>query len=102
MDDVYSLTLLIALVCSAAGALSGAISVFKSKAVFRLIAIWAGVFGVFFGVVSFGVHLRFGHGPESPEPIALGLFLRVHPAYGVVLLLCLVALFLGFLSRSRH
>jgi hypothetical protein len=53
------------------------------------------------GVVSFTVHLGFGHGPSTLEPMALGRFLRVHPAYDLVAVLSLFVFGAWFLSRAR-
>ena len=44
------------------------------------------------GLASAVVHRLYGHAETSPEPMPGGEFLVNHPAYGLVLLLAVVAL----------
>jgi protoheme IX farnesyltransferase len=56
--------------------------------------------GLLLGAASLVVHLQFGHGPGAPEPMLIGQFVRVHPAYGIVLLISLLGFGAWLLSRA--
>lgn len=104
MDTVYSLTLLLAL-------LTGGVS-----AAALLVVAWLGgrsparrlepagvlsaVVSLCLGVISAWVHLRFGHGPQTPEPMRLMSFVGFHKAYWVVLALSLGSI-VGWASTRR-
>ena len=98
MDTLYAASLLVALVgggLAVAGPIS-ALVVRSGRARIRCSRFGVGALacGAAAGVVSFVVHRRWGHGPESVEPMALGAFVSAHPAYataGVLLLAGLVA-----------
>ena len=62
---------------------------------------WTGLTSLALGVTSFAVHLCFGHGPATAEPMAIGPFIRVHPSYGAVLLLCLAGLGARSISKRQ-
>lgn len=91
-DTLYSLTLLAALVSGAVGAFAGILSLCRPWPRVRWIGLRCGLLALALGVLSIGVHLHFGHGPAAPEPMALGRFLRIHPAYGAVFVLVLFAI----------
>jgi hypothetical protein len=101
MHDLYSLTLFVALVLAGTGALSGVFVLCRSGDALRPVALLCVVLAPVFGVVSFAVHLRYGHGPGTPEPMDLGQFLGIHPAYLVVLILSIFGAVTTFLSRKR-
>jgi len=102
MDALYSATLLAALTSAMIGAVSGALALWRPEAPWRRMASWSINLALLFGAVSFTVHLHFGHGPASPEPMDMVRFLRIHPAYGVVLLLSLFGIGAALCSRRRR
>jgi ABC-type uncharacterized transport system permease subunit len=101
MDSLYSMTLLAALALAVGGAAAGAFAVVRPSARLQRITLGSAFLALAMGVISFAVHLHFGHGPTTLEPMALGRFLRIHPAYGIVVVLSLFAFGAWFLSRAR-
>jgi hypothetical protein len=57
-----------------------------SKGITR-VSLLCGVAALTGGVLSATVHLLFGHGPDSPEPMLAGQFFSLHKAYWLVLVL---------------
>ncbi len=90
-DQLHSVLLLAALLCGGLGVAAAAGSALvrarhaRPRPVLALLCA-VGAFGAaFFGAGSAVVHLRFGHGGGSPEPMTLPRFLLVHEVYWVVL-----------------
>lgn len=100
MDGLYSASLLVALASATIGSISSIIAVSRPHARWRRVVLCCVSLALLLGAVSFTVHLHFGHGQAAPEPMAIGRFLRLHPAYGVVTLLALFAFGVGFLTRQ--
>jgi len=100
MDGLYSATLLVALASATIGSISSVIAFHRPHARWPRIALCCILLALLAGAFSFAVHLHFGHGAMAPEPMTVGHFLRLHPAYGVVLLLTLVAF--GVFPRRRR
>ena len=107
MDAIYSLALLIALVAGGLGAFIFVITMLSGRNWIRtytklsLITPICGVVALLAGFVSGLVHLSFGHGPESDEPMLPLQFLTHHKAYWLVLTLCFM-LFAGWFLTSGH
>ncbi len=86
MESFFSLTLLVALTAGGLGTLPGAAAVVERRN--RETRWWSAaatapdgaVLAAMFGTASALVHLRFGHGPDSIEPIGAGQALATHPA----------------------
>lgn len=102
MDQLYSLTLLAALATAFFASLASVLNLRRSTGRGRPVAAAAAVVALLFGGLSFIVHRHFGHGPEAPEPMSIGRFLEVHPAYVVVLALSLFALCVWFPIAFRR
>ena len=105
MDAVYSLALLMALLtggASAAGAVA-ALLVRRGANVpqhrLQQTGILLAVTSFIFGLASALVHLRFGHGPRTLEPMAVGRFFAFHRAYWVVVILSFGSLVGWILTR---
>lgn len=100
MDQVYSLSLLAALAAGVIGVGAGAAGVLAASArrpgvplrTLALICGGCGLTALLLGALSALVHLRFGHGPGTPEPMAPLRFLLHHKAYWVVLACALASL----------
>ncbi len=90
MDTLYSLTLLAALAAGVVSVVAAALALRWHSPRFRPVARWGGALALCSGAVSFAIHLVFGHGPAAPEPMDVGLFLHIHPAYWFVMVLVLV------------
>ena len=104
--DLDSLTLLLALIAgglAVAAAVAGllrprreATASFRAKAVAQSLATAA----IVLALVSAATHLIGGHGPESPEPMQIGEFVRGHPTYSLVAILAAGALLLAGVGRD--
>jgi hypothetical protein len=101
VDTLYAATLLVSF---AGGALAVASSISalvarSGRARNRCARLGGGALacGAAAGIVSFLVHGRWGHGQESVEPMALGVFLSAHPAYAAAAALLLA----GFVAWRR-
>jgi hypothetical protein len=101
MDALYSNALLAALALSATGALAGFLVLRRPGIKLRRITVLCTILALVSGMVSFMVHLRYGHGPSTPEPMSLGRFVGVHPAYIVVVMLSILGFIATLLSRHR-
>jgi hypothetical protein len=101
MDEFCSLFLLAALASGTVGAVCGAVTLRQPGPRLGRIASWSGCLALLFGSISFVAHLRFGHGPAAAEPMVIWRFLRIHPAYGGVLLLSLFGFGAQMVSRPR-
>ena len=100
MDSLYSLALLAALAAAALGAISGVVGIRRPTFWVGGLAPWSVAAGLLLGAASLVVHLQLGHGPGAPEPMVIGQFVRVHPAYGIVLLISLLGFGAWLLSRA--
>jgi len=104
--DLYSITLLLSLVAgglAVAAAVAGllrprreATASFRAKAVAQGLATAA----IVLGLISAGVHLIGGHGPESSEPMQIIEFVRGHPTYPLAAVLAAAALLLTGVGRD--
>jgi len=101
-DLIYSATLLAAVVLAAAAALCGLALVLTGNRRQEPFVTWLGAAATAFGVASLLVHFRFGHHPDSPEPMALTVFITHHPAYLGVAGLVFLAASLRLLNARRR
>ena len=101
MDSLYSEALLAALALSVTGVLTSVFALRRPGIMLRRITMWCTILALVSGMVSFMVHLRYGHGPSALEPMGLGRFLGVHPAYIVVVMLSMFGSVATLLSRQR-
>jgi hypothetical protein len=84
-DFVYSWTLAVGLVVAMAVAAWSLFALLRGKG--RRVPSfvwWSGGAAAFAASISSLVHLHFGHGDESPEPMSPAVFIMHHPAYVVV------------------
>ncbi|MBT8061946.1 MAG: hypothetical protein KJO85_04635, partial [Gammaproteobacteria bacterium] len=101
MDTVYSVGLLIALICAVLGtglALLRRLRPPKQSAAHRMAGVappLLALLSVLAALISLGVHAIYGHGAASPEPMAVGEFGMQHKAYWFLLALWLMLLFIG-------
>lgn len=107
MDAIYSIALLIALAAGGLGAFIFVVTMLMRRNWARtstrlpLATPICGVVALFFGFVSGLVHFRFGHRPESEEPMVLLQFITQHKAYWLIFALGFL-LFAGwFVSSDR-
>lgn len=101
MDTLYSNALLAALAFSMIGVLTGVFALRRPGIMLHRITMSCTILALVSGMVSFMVHLRYGHGTRAPEPMGLGRFLGVHPAYIVVAMLLILGSVETLLSRQR-
>ena len=97
MDSIYSLSLLLSLIAGGTGAamfiLVAALPARAQKSSLNpaLLALGCGLAAVLFGATSLLVHLVFGHGPGTAEPMTIEQFFEHHKAYWLVLVLTVLA-----------
>ena len=98
MDLLYPVSLAVALVAGTVGAAIAALKLcishegvqprgLRSWVASTRVAVAALVLGAVSLVVSTVVHLRWGHGPGSAEPMEMRRFLSEHEAFGVAALI---------------
>jgi hypothetical protein len=102
MDALYSGTLFVASGLAVIGALAGVMVLCRPGRILRRTVLLCVVVALVFGVVSIAVHLWYGHGPGTPEPMDLRRFLDVHPAYSIVVMLSSFSFLAALLSRQRR
>jgi len=70
----------------------------RARALSR-VALTCGVLSLVAGLVSFGVHLLFGHGASAPEPMRVFAFLGYHKAYWAVAILAALSFYSSRCAR---
>ena len=92
MDAVYSFSLLVSLIAGGIGTVTAVLAAIWPRQARKLghrgmsARYGCGVVALSFGLVSVSVHLVFGHGQQSAEPMAATQFFSHHKAYWLVLL----------------
>ena len=98
MNDLYSLTLLLALIAGSAGAILAVMwslevalpHAVRSRA--RLIVPFCLLATLLPASLSMALHFTYGHDPGSTEPMNLLAFIHHHKAYWFVAILCVLML----------
>lgn len=98
-DQLYSLTLLVALVAAGVGVVGALGLLWRRRSVLRrrsgAVARICGLAALTFGLLSLAVHLAFGHRPGTAEALGPVAFFEAHPAFLVVFAAGVVAVVAG-------
>jgi hypothetical protein len=86
---LHSSTLLAPVSLGCLSAVCGLVMLFAKQRRLMVVVSWSAAAAFMFAVVSFRVHIHFGHGQGAPEPMALPAFWAHHSFYLVVALLVL-------------
>ena len=98
MDTIYSLSLLVALIAGGGGcaaALAAALAARRARTERPWLSracLLCGLVSLIAGLLSILVHMTYGHGPRSLEPMTVTGFFLFHKAYWAVLVLTLLSL----------
>lgn len=90
MDTLYSLLLFLSLSAIVVGGIAELLIFFAKSAwplrqsYSNLLVAWCTATALILAAASFLLHLRFGHGPTTLEPMGVFLFLEHHRIYGLV------------------
>lgn len=102
MDILYSCSLLIALVAGCGAVLLGILAMLRIGPGWMIRAGWSALTLALLSLVtSVVVHSRWGHGPDSTEPMDVARFASAHPGFLVASLIIVAGLVLVWYAR-RH
>lgn len=103
MDLLYSLSLLISLICGGLGCLIGGLATFGRHISLRLVRLGLAATAVAAVslVTSIVVHRHWGHGSNAIEPMAIARFAGSHTGFLAAIVVIVVGLMLLLRARRR-